>query len=152
MQLSTQSFWRPGWLLLTFRPPADEREAPRQPQILHESLSRLYKIGTGSVWRPINEPAADGAGPRFLNESLDPTSEGLRVSSGTNAEGGRTYSPVPREERESLMRLGMRSPKPGWGLALSYYLGQYELLCQRGDDCCSEFTGWKRERAAETPG
>ena len=74
------------------------------------------------------------------------------MRSGTDADGGREYAPVPREERESLTRIGMRSPKPGWGLALSYYLGQYEQLCQRSDDCCSEFTGWKQARAAETPG
>jgi hypothetical protein len=87
------------------------------------------------VWCPIQEPAPNADGPRFLIESLDPSSEELRELASTDSDGGRDYQPVAREQREILTRLGMRTPKPGWGLALSYYLGQYEELCKRGDSC-----------------
>ena len=135
---------------LEFDPPLNERGEPTQSQILHESLSTFYRIGTGSVRRPIaerfptDEPAADEERWRFLNESISVTAGSLRVKMGTDAGGHPTYGPVPLQTRENLTRESMRGPKPGWGLTLAYYLSQYDDLCGEPKDCCDLFTEWKK--------
>ena len=124
---------------LAFQPAVTLRPLPQQPQILHESLSTFYRIGTGWVRRPIQEPSDVPSVPRFLNETIAPDADKLREPS---RKGGKL---IPIDKRENLPLAGkMRGPKPGWGLTLAYYLRQYDDLCGETEICCDRYTDWKR--------
>ena len=116
---------------LTFDPDLPALPEPSPPQELHESLSTPYRVGTGSVLRPIHEKNATGAGPRFLNESIDPSADHLR-------EEGKSIPLSARQNLAVAETKPLKGPKPGWGLFLGYYLQQYEALCQVPEPCCDE--------------
>jgi hypothetical protein len=50
------------------------------------------------------------------------------------------YEAVPEDSRESLKLQGMRGAKPRWGLALAYYLTQYDTLCGEQKSCCDGYS------------
>lgn len=130
---------------LRFLPPVEELARPRPPQVLHESLSTFYRLGTGSVRRPIQEPSDETGRPRFQGESIDSSAEGL-CDPGRAGDGL-----VARSERENLVLAGkMRGPKPGYGLALAYYLAQYDDLCRMRPDCCQAYTALRADSLRPT--
>ena len=133
---------------LVLEPPLAKLPIPAPPQTLHESLSTLYRIGTGSVRRPIQEPSDDPSQPRFYNETIAPGADQLRKRI---VKGGKTeYADVPLQQRENLVLKGkMRGPKPGWGLTLAYYLGQYDSLCGKQKDCCKLYADSKPKQTTQ---
>lgn len=131
---------------LTFDPPVAVRPNPAPTQVLHESLTLPYRIGNGSVLRPIKEPSKDPAHPRFHNETIAPTAAQLRRP---DKQGGES---IPLTDRENLGRVGeMRGPKPGNGLTLAYYLDQYDKLDEDATVCCDRYAQWKAANEPPPP-
>jgi hypothetical protein len=110
-----------------------ELEKPEAPQVLHESLSGVYKVGIGSARRPIKEPSPDSSdSPRFMNEDVHESAYELVDS--------KTRAPVPLNQRTNLGRVGQqRGVDLGFGLFRRFYANQYEALCTEREPCCEAF-------------